>query len=134
VGTKLSPAQTWRGSLSPRGKETPSAVFLKFDLLAELVPYIDSADISMDEQVDGASTTYITVIYDMQGLPDLALDSSTGKGRFDIWVGKDNKYIYKLGFSTLSTDRPLVFSYYSRFNVPIAPPIVAPALPRPVQP
>jgi hypothetical protein len=108
------------------GTPAPPGVFLQFDLLTTIEQYTDSASIVGEEQVDGADTTNITILYDMKALPDLAYLSPEGKGRLDIWVDKDTKYIHRLGFSAWNTDTPLAFTYYSRFNEPISPPIEQP--------
>lgn len=79
------------------GSPGPPGVFLQFDLLMMIERNIVSADIISDEQVNGADTSYVKIHYDMRAFPDLAYLSPGGKGRVDIWVGQDTKYIHKLG-------------------------------------
>lgn len=117
-----------QGSTSYRlaGSPAPNGVFIDFGLLANIETYIKSATVGADEEIDGVTTKYIEVLYDVKAFPRLVPIGSKGFGRIDIWVDEANKYIRKLGISAWTEDTPVSHIYYSRFNEAISPPIESP--------
>ncbi len=108
------------------GSPAPDGVFLDFGLLANIEPYIKSATVGADEEIDGVTTKYIEVLYDIKAFPRMVAIGSKGLGRIDIWVDEANKYIHKLGISAWTEDTPVSHIFYSKFNEPLSAPIENP--------
>lgn len=111
----------------PTGLGAPTGIHLEFEELSSIVPHIESATtIVTDEIIDGIHTSYVVVVYNATDLPGGGFLTSQGKGRFDVSISRETKYIYQLGFSPSESESPYIFNHYSKFNQPISPPLEFP--------
>jgi hypothetical protein len=103
-----------------------SAAFLDFRRLEEILPFIERISTEGEELTDEVQTVHLSAIFRTEAL-DVAQLSPTG--RFDIWVGRETMLIYQFGMSVYNPGPPEIFTFYSRINEPVSPPIVFPQIP-----
>lgn len=82
---------------------------------------LDTAFIKDDEQVDGRKASHIFYTYDASQLTGI----DSGQVKEEMWIDKQNNYILEIK-SASEKDVPALWTFYSKFDEPVSPPIEKP--------